>query len=108
MGTAPKPEQPLAMPSPKRVVGRSVRTLKRLGMSEHEALKTVYVCAVSVFARLIFAGQENSDWVMQILETARERLESLDPSNSEHTGEDHADGTGSRAGESAYKHDRPA
>lgn len=101
MGTAPTDRQHPAMPDPDRVVTRSVGVLKHLGMTRQAALETVVLAAMAVRRRLIAEGHADSSWPEQVIAAALERVEVPGPSDTDHTGDDHGDGSSGRAGRPA-------
>lgn len=87
------------MPSPARVVARSVRVLRRLGLSEYEAYLTVGSVAMAVRRRLLRSGAPDSEWIGQIATTAQTRIAALNPSRHDYPGEGYGDGPGGRTGQ---------
>lgn len=98
MGTAPPSGSGMAMPTPHRVTSRSVRLLKRLGMSEDQAWVTVHEVALSVFLILLSQGQRDTEWVRSIIAIAREKVPDTDSPDIDREESNNADRGGSPAG----------
>lgn len=95
MGDAPPDDGPLAMPDPERVVGRSVAMLLARGFERKDALMVVATVADNALMALAAVDIEDVTWLEEVSRIAWQRRVSRPPSPTEHTGEDHADGTGS-------------
>ncbi len=83
------------MPDPRKFVAQAVEVLVRLGMDSQDATDTVEEVARTVRFRLAPYGNGEGNWLTHVVRAAADMVAVPDPSYTEHTGDDHADGTGS-------------
>lgn len=91
MGTAPRTRQHPAMPDPRKVVTRSFRLLKRIGMSDALALLTIFEVATAIRRNMDIERVGNRDWVSEVALCAQIRLAALGSKTTDREGNDHAD-----------------
>lgn len=101
MGTAPEPRQHPAMPSPKRVVRRSLTMLRSLGYPDVVGLVMIRYVAREAGKQLAEAGFADLDWLDEVAMLAQERLDGSHPSDTDSEDTDHGDGPSSTAGSTA-------
>ncbi len=95
MGTAPTEQQPAPMPDPRKFATQAVEALGRLGMSQQDAHETVIQVAANVRFRLYPLGTAEGNWLTHVIRATEDMDAAQDPSLTEHTGDDHANGSGS-------------
>lgn len=86
------------MPSPQRVVRRSLAMLRSLGYSDVAALVLVRSLAREVSRQLAEAGFTDLDWLEQVAAMAKDRLDGSRTSDTDSRETDHGNGTGSTTG----------
>ena len=98
MGTAPDDRQESAIPLPADVLAGCVAMFISQGLTERQAVARVASVTGHAITYAKSFGIVITPWLDEIAALARGRLESLPPSNDDHSGVEHGDGPGSRAG----------
>lgn len=89
------------MPSPQRVVRRSLTMLRSLGYPDVVGLVMVRHVAREAGKQLAAAGFTDLGWLEQVAQLAEERLSGFHPSDTDSEETDHGDGPSSTAGSTA-------
>lgn len=85
------------MPSPHKVVSKSLTHLQGRGYGLSSSLATVALAAESAIEILAMAGVDDVHWLEAISQEAYSRQRLLDPSHANTTGGEYADGSSSSA-----------
>jgi hypothetical protein len=97
MGTAPGQQQSPAMPDPARTVTRALTLLKARDIQVVNGLAIVCQVTARCIDQLTRAGITDVAWLADVHLNAANRLAVLTPSNSDSSGGENGDGSGSGA-----------
>lgn len=98
MGNAPPEPQPITMPDPTRLIGKSHALLRHLGLDDTASVETLIAVVTTVDNSICRYAATDSQWVKDLVKAAWDRAALFLPSHTDHLESEHADGTSGRTG----------